>query len=479
MQNVKIAEIIYENRIRLGISQKELGEKIGVSNRAVSKWEKGRSYPSTEALHKLSQVFKISIDVLMNGSPESERAWLTEGGMESLRELYRIGRGPSSSHSMAPEKACIIFREENHHADSFKIVLYGSLAKMGKGHRTEFVINRVFEHYNCEIIFDTETKDLLHPNTMDCIAYKDGKQHDKWRVLSVGGGKFVIEGRKQKESTCVYKLSKFSDIAKLCKEKDIRLWEYVKLVEGKEIFNYLGEIWQCMKESIKEGLSVSGTLPGDLGVQKKASYLYHQYHIDESAQTKENRLVCSYAFAVSEQNASSGIVVTAPTCGASGVLPAVLYYQQEKKGFSDEEIVRALATAGVVGNIIKSNASISGAECGCQAEIGSACSMAAAALGELFGLNLEQIEYAAEIAMEHHLGLTCDPIHSLVQIPCIERNAVAAMRAMNAVSLANFLSDSRKISFDLVVKTMYETGKDMSRSYRETSEGGLAKLYQK
>ena len=199
--------------------------------------------------------------------------------------------------------------------------------------------------------------------------------------------------------------------------------------------------------------------------------------MDESSETRENRLVCAYAFAVSEQNASSGVVVTAPTCGASGVLPAVMYYQQERRGYSDEQIVRALATAGIVGNIIKTNASISGAECGCQAEIGSACSMAAAGLGELFGLDLEQIEYAAEIAMEHHLGLTCDPIHSLVQIPCIERNAVAAMRAINAVSLANFLSDSRKISFDLVVRTMYETGKDMSHNYRETSEGGLAKLY--
>lgn len=477
MYREKVAKIIYDNRVKLGLSQKELGEKIGVSNRAVSKWEKGKSLPSTDTLHKLCTVFKISVDMLLNGTPELERAWLSDEGMESLRELYRIGRGPSSSHSMAPEKACVIFREENHHADSFKVILYGSLAKMGKGHRTEYVINKVFREDEFEIIFDTETKDLPHPNTMDCIAYKDGKILDFWRVLSVGGGKFVIEGRKQAESKCVYPLSKFSEIAECCREKNIRLWQYAEMCEGKEIFKYLREIWKCMKESIKEGLSASGTLPGDLGVQKKASYLYHQHHIDETEQTRENRLVCAYAFAVSEQNASSGFVVTAPTCGASGVLPAVLYYEQERKGFSDEQIIKALATAGIIGNIIKSNASISGAECGCQAEIGSACSMAAAALGELLGLSLEQIEYAAEIAMEHHLGLTCDPIHSLVQIPCIERNAVAAMRAINAVSLASFLSGSRKISFDLVVKTMYETGKDMSKNYRETSEGGLAKLY--
>ena len=233
-----------------------------------------------------------------------------------------------------------------------------------------------------------------------------------------------------------------------------------------------------MKESIEAGLNTDGILPGGLHVTRRAKYLFHQRHIDETAETKENRIVCAYAFAVGEQNAAGGTVVTAPTCGASGVLPAVLYYYQQKKGFSDDEVLHALATASIVGNLIKTNASISGAECGCQAEIGSACSMAAAALGELLGLNIEQIEYAAEIAIEHHLGLTCDPIGGLVQIPCIERNAVAAMRAINAVNLANFLTDTRKISLDLVIRTMYETGKDLSKKYRETSGGGLAKLYQ-
>ena len=234
-----------------------------------------------------------------------------------------------------------------------------------------------------------------------------------------------------------------------------------------------------MKASVEAGLKAQGVLPGGLGVERKARFLYRQKHIDESAETKENRLVCAYAFAVSEQNASAGTIVTAPTCGASGVLPAVLKYAQERRGYSDDSIVRALAAGGIVGNLIKTNASISGAECGCQAEIGSACCMAAAALGELYEMELGQIEYAAEIAMEHQLGLTCDPIGGLVQIPCIERNAVAAMRAINAVSLADFLSDSRKISFDLVVETMYETGKDISCRYRETAEGGLAKLYGK
>ena len=232
-----------------------------------------------------------------------------------------------------------------------------------------------------------------------------------------------------------------------------------------------------MKLSIKEGLNATGILHGGLKLQRKARYLYRQRHMDESPSTRENRIVCSYAFAASEQNAGGGIVVTAPTCGSCGVLPAVLKYMQEKNGYSNRDILRALAAAGVIGNVIKTNASISGAECGCQAEIGTACSMASAGLAELFGMDLDQIEYAAEVAMEHHLGLTCDPIMGLVQIPCIERNAVAAMRAINSVSLANFLTHTRKISFDMVVDTMYETGRDLFSKYRETSEGGLAIKY--
>ena len=299
------------------------------------------------------------------------------------------------------------------------------------------------------------------------------------RVYSVGGGAIRIEGRPSGEGKEVYPLESFAEIRRFCEERALRLSDYAFVCEGEALKEYLKEVWQAMKASVEAGLKAQGVLPGGLGVERKARFLYRQKHIDESAETKENRLVCAYAFAVSEQNASAGTIVTAPTCGASGVLPAVLKYAQERRGYSDDSIVRALAAGGVVGNLIKTNASISGAECGCQAEIGSACCMAAAALGELYEMELGQIEYAAEIAMEHQLGLTCDPIGGLVQIPCIERNAVAAMRAINAVSLADFLSDSRKISFDLVVETMYETGKDISCRYRETAEGGLAKLYGK
>ena len=397
--------------------------------------------------------------------------------MKSLKELYRIGKGPSSSHTIGPERACKIFLAENPEAESFKAVLYGSLAKTGVGHGTDGVVKSVLK--NVEIECDDGSDGLPHPNTMDLFAYNGGRETASMRVYSVGGGAIRIEGRPSGEGKEVYPLESFAEIRRFCEERALRLSDYVFVCEGEALKEYLKEVWQAMKASVEAGLKAQGVLPGGLGVERKARFLYRQKHIDESAETKENRLVCAYAFAVSEQNASAGTIVTAPTCGASGVLPAVLKYAQERRGYSDDSIVRALAAGGVVGNLIKTNASISGAECGCQAEIGSACCMAAAALGELYEMELGQIEYAAEIAMEHQLGLTCDPIGGLVQIPCIERNAVAAMRAINAVSLADFLSDSRKISFDLVVETMYETGKDISCRYRETAEGGLAKLYGK
>ena len=314
---------------------------------------------------------------------------------------------------------------------------------------------------------------------MDLIAYMGTAKLAEMRIYSVGGGAIKIEGKEDSEGAEVYDLQTMSAIRAYCKEKKIRLYEYVFEREGEELKEYLAEVWSTMQEAVNRGVKQTGILPGGLDVERRAKVLYDGVVENEGAEFRENRLVCAYAFAVSEENAGGGTIVTAPTCGACGVLPAVLKYSQERKGYTDEEIINALATAGLIGNLIKTNASISGAECGCQAEIGSACCMATAALAELRGLTLGQIEYAAEVAMEHHLGLTCDPICGLVQIPCIERNAVAAMRAINAASLAYFLSDSRKISFDLVIQTMYETGKDLNHSYRETAEGGLAKLYKK
>jgi len=399
--------------------------------------------------------------------------------MQSLRELYKIGKGPSSSHTMAPFKAATLFREENPDADSYKAILYGSLAKTGKGHHTDEAILQGFGDIKTELVFDVKTEDLPHENTVDFFAYKNGEEIAKMRVMSIGGGDFAIEGRPNVQPEEVYKENTFSEIAKYCKKHRIRISDYVYLNEGEEIKEFLADVWAAMKDCINEGLLTDGILDGGLKVERKARFLLDQQHIDESEITYENRMVCAYAFAVGEQNAGGGIVVTAPTCGASSVLPAVLKYMQEKKRFSDKKIIDALAVAGIIGILVKTNASVSGAECGCQAEMGTACSMAAAALAEIFGMRIEQIEYAAEVAMEHHLGLTCDPIAGLVQIPCIERGAIAAMRAINALNLANFLSSTRKISFDLVVETMYETGKDLKFHYRETSEGGLAKLYLK
>lgn len=397
--------------------------------------------------------------------------------MKSIKSLYKIGLGPSSSHTMGPSFAATEFLKISPQADFIKVTLLGSLAKTGKGHGTDRAISETLANIPHEIVFDYESKTPIHPNTLEFIAFKDGKETYKKEFYSIGGGEIQFDGADSVSPKEVYSENNFTEIANMCKSRNIRLSDYVFEKEDSDIKQYLMAVWKTMQNAINEGLSKSGTLPGGLSVERKAQFLYNQKHIDESPQTRENRLVCSYAFAVSEQNADCGIIVTAPTCGSCGVLPAVLKYMQDKNNFTDEDIIRALAVAGLIGNIVATNASISGAECGCQAEVGTACSMASAALCELFEMGIDQIEYAAEVAMEHHLGLTCDPVCGLVQIPCIERNAVAAMRAINALSLANFLYGSRKVSFDMVVETMYQTGKDLSHLYRETSEGGLAKLY--
>lgn len=397
--------------------------------------------------------------------------------MKSIRELYKVGRGPSSSHTMGPERACKYFLSQTPEADRYKVILYGSLALTGRGHRTDVAVSETLRPFPVEIVFDTETTGLPHANTMDFFAYKGENLLLQDRIISVGGGDIRIIGHPEEEKPEVYLEKNFTEIARICHAENIRLSDYVFAKEDEHFRDFLYEIWQVMKEEIREGLTTTGVLPGGLNVQRVAQLLYNRRHIDERPETKENRIVCAYAFAASEQNADCKTIVTAPTCGSCAVVPSVLLYMQEKKGFSDEEILRALATGGLIGNIVKQNASISGAEAGCQAEIGTACAMAAAALAELFEMGIDQIEYAAEVSLEHHLGLTCDPVCGLVQIPCIERNAVAAMRALNGLSLANFLTGTRKISFDMVVKTMYDTGRDINAHYRETSEGGLAKLF--
>ena len=468
-------ERINKLRKSKGVTQRELAERLGISVQAVSKWEKNLSNPSTKNLLQIAKIFGVSITYFYQ-SEESQSKKIERGsGMASLRELYKIGRGPSSSHTIGPERACQRFKAE-HPADSYRAILYGSLSKTGKGHGTDYVIEQTFLPAKCEVHFDFDTECTVHPNTMDLIAISGGEEIAKRRFYSVGGGSIIADGETLAASEMIYPLDTFKDIAELCRESGIRIWEWALEIEGEGFLTYMEGIWNAMKDSIEAGLCDEGILPGGLGVHKKAKQLYNTHIEGENRETREDRLVCSYAFAVGEQNAAGQKIVTAPTCGAAGVLPAVMLYHKHKKGAGDDDIIKALITAGVVGNLIKHNASISGAECGCQAEVGSACSMAAAALAELYGMDIDKIEYAAEIALEHHLGLTCDPICGLVQIPCIERNAVAAMRAINAANLADLLFDTRKISFDKVVIAMKETGDDMSPAYKETSEAGLARI---
>ena len=398
--------------------------------------------------------------------------------MKSIREIYKIGKGPSSSHTMGPERAAKLFKEKNPDADAFKVVLYGSLSATGVGHGTDRVLLEVLSPIPTEIVFSKEALPNAHPNTMDFFAMKNGTECCSMRVESIGGGDIRIPGRRDIEGEEVYIEHSFAEIADFCKWRYIHtLSEYVELNEGPEIWDFLMEVWQAMKNAIDEGLQAEGILPGGLNVQRKAKYLMEKEPEEKVPALLEFQKIAAYAYAVAEQNAANGTIVTAPTCGACGVLPAVLKYVQETRNYSDEQICRGLATAGIIGNLTKRNASISGAECGCQAEIGTACSMAAAALAELYGQDLDQVEYAAEVAMEHHLGLTCDPICGLVQIPCIERNAVAAMRAMNACNLSYFLTGSRNISYDMVCRAMHETGINLNHRFRETSEGGLARIY--
>ncbi len=398
--------------------------------------------------------------------------------MKSIREIYKVGKGPSSSHTMGPERAATLFKEKYPEADGFRVVLYGSLSKTGVGHGTDRVIRQVLSPLPAQIVFGADAPVGCHPNTMDFFALQGDTEIGTLRVESIGGGDIRIPGQTHLDSPEVYPENSFAEIADFCKWRYIEtLSDYVELNEGAEIWDFLLGIWEVMKQAIADGLSATGVLPGGLKVQRKAKSLYEQVVPDIAPAMAEFQTIAAYAYAVAEQNADNGTIVTAPTCGACGVLPAVLKYAQDTKGFTDLEIAKALGAAGIIGSLTKRNASISGAEAGCQAEIGTACSMAAAALAQLYGQNIDQVEYAAEVAMEHHLGLTCDPICGLVQIPCIERNAVAAMRAMNACNLSYFLTGSRNISYDMVCRAMHETGVNLSHRFRETSEGGLAKLY--
>lgn len=393
--------------------------------------------------------------------------------MESIKEIYKIGYGPSSSHTMGPRKAAEQFRQKTLNAIKYKVTLYGSLAATGKGHLTDKAITEALKPTPVEFIWLSEKFLSYHPNAMKFEALDlAGKTFEEITLYSVGGGK-ITDGKKENESKQIYDLTLMTDILNWTKKTGRSYWEYVEMIEGPEIFDHLKLVWQTMQDTIKRGLEAEGVLEGGLHLSRKAaSYFIKSKSF--SGSLKKKTLTFSYALAVSEENAAGGLVVTAPTCGSSGVVPAVLYRLKESLDFSDKKIYRALATAGLFGNIVKENASISGAEVGCQGEVGTACAMASAAAAQLLGGTPQQIEYAAEMGIEHHLGLTCDPIGGLVQAPCIERNAFAAEKALNAATYA-LLSDGRHlVSFDKIVKTMNQTGHDIPSIYKETSEGGMA-----
>lgn len=393
--------------------------------------------------------------------------------MESIKSIFKIGNGPSSSHTMGPKTAAQQFKDRNPQAAQIKVTLYGSLAATGKGHLTDQAIQDALKPISVDFIWMPELVLPLHPNGMKFEAFDDSNDKiDEWTVYSIGGGKIADENSHLSENH-IYTQNSMSEILPYVEEQGKTFWEYVQDVEETDIWDYLNEVWKTMQAAVQEGLETEGVLPGELNLRRKAaSYWVKAKSYKVSLQNR--CLIMSYALAVSEQNASGGMVVTAPTCGASGVLPGVLYHMKIYHEFSDKNILRALATAGLFGNVIKYNASISGAEVGCQGEVGSACSMAAAAANQMFGGSPQQIEYAAEMGLEHHLGLTCDPVCGLVQIPCIERNSFGALRAFDA-SMASMLSDGKHIiSFDKVVETMRQTGHDLPSLYKETAEGGLA-----
>ena len=394
--------------------------------------------------------------------------------MESIKEIYKIGIGPSSSHTMGPKRAAERFLKKNNGAKAFRVTLYGSLAATGKGHLTDkAVLDVLTPEAPTEIVWQPEVFLPFHPNGMKFEALDDADNVvDEWIVYSVGGGDIMEEGESRVHNH-VYEMTHIADIQAWCEKTGHNYWEYVDQCEGPEVWDYLREVWQVMKEAVERGLEAEGALPGGLGVRRKA-VTYYVHAQGYTGSLKSRGLTYAYALAVSEENAAGGKIVTAPTCGSCGIVPAVLYHLHTSKGFSEERILRSLATAGIFGNVVKTNASVSGAEVGCQGEVGVACAMAAAASCQLFGGTPAQIEYSAEMGLEHHLGLTCDPVCGLVQIPCIERNAMAAARALDANLYSQISDGKHTVTFDRIVEVMKQTGHDLPSLYKETAQGGLA-----
>lgn len=397
--------------------------------------------------------------------------------MQSLQHLYRYGMGPSSSHTIGPRSAALRFRERTPEANAYRVTLYGSLSMTGRGHLTDKAILSALEPAPCTIVWSEQSLDF-HPNGMRFEALTaGGSTSQAWTVFSVGGGELREEGEKNGEYPSIYRQHSMAMILHWAAKTGKPLWQLVAETEPHGFMtDFLPDIWERMQVSIDQGLNREGVLQGGLNLPRKARDILVKARRLKETEARTG-ILSGYALAVAEENADGGFVVTAPTCGSCGVVPSVLYYLSYEKGHSNRSIVNALATAGLIGNLAKTNGSISGAEVGCQGEIGVACAMAAAAAAQILGGSAAQIEYAAEMALEHHLGLTCDPVMGLVQVPCIERNAFAAVRAMACAEYALLTDGRHLISFDKVVKTMRKTGQDILSLYRETSLGGLARIF--
>lgn len=393
--------------------------------------------------------------------------------MDTIKNLYKIGYGPSSSHTMGPKKAADIFKTKNLLATNFVVELYGSLAATGKGHLTDYIIKKTLGVEKTQIIFKPEIEYEYHPNGMKLIAYNNDIIIDEWLVFSVGGGEIKeLDEQRNNSNLNIYPFTYMKDILEYCDKNNISFYDYVIQCEGIDIYEYGDKIIEVMFNTVERGIMENGTLPGELNIKRRAGEFYKKYLEEDSMST----LAFAASMAASEENAAGGQMVTAPTCGASGVVPGALYTYYKRRSLDRKVLIEALLVAGLIGNIVKHTGSISGAEVGCQGEVGVACSMAAAAITYLLGGTNKQIEYAAEIALEHHLGLTCDPVKGLVQIPCIERNAMSCKRAIDCAQFALLTDGNHYIKLDDAIKTMVETGKDLHYKYRETSEGGLAKI---
>lgn len=395
--------------------------------------------------------------------------------MESIKEIFKIGYGPSSSHTMGPRKAAEIFKIKNPGIPKIRVTLYGSLAATGKGHMTDKSLTEALAPIPVEIVWQPDIFLEAHPNGMKFESLDKANQvRSEWITYSIGGGDISDNGQRNPNAS-VYKVNTMNEILQWCEQNGRQIWEFIELHEQPDLWDYLAEVWKVMQEAVERGIEAEGVLPGRLNLPRKASSYYTKARSFKGTLARR-AFTFAFALAVSEENAAGGKIVTAPTCGSCGVIPAVLYLLKTQYDFSDKKILRGLAAAGLIGNLIKTNASISGAEVGCQGEVGSASSMAAAAAEQMFGGTPGQVEYAASIAMEHFLGLTCDPLFGLVQIPCIERNAFGAARALDANMYALLSDGHHLVSFDRVIQAMKQTGHDLPKIYKETAEGGLAVL---